>query len=297
MTQDLAIRDRDEVVTLFTGATPNELIVAATDVANSLRDVVKQQRLYKRIGDRDHVLIEGWQTLGTLTGAFAVGGGVVELPWPATMTELPDEPPRPGRMPPKASADYPVWEDADKLRRAWEVHRDRLGARARGMAFGFRASYRVVKDGREIGWGEGRCDRTETNWVTRDDYALSSMAQTRGQSRALAAPLRFIVKLAGYASTPAEEIDGDAAAPDTPPPAETVLDPDAVRELAGSLQAQWPGYDAHEFVKALARRFDGAVPETAGVALRAWAWWSKQPTATGSDAPQTGAQSATDPQT
>ena len=216
-----------------------------------------------------------------------------ELPWP-DLAELPEEPPRPGREPPRASADYPVWKDADTVRKAWEGHRDRLGARARGMTFGFKASYKAVKDGRDIGWGEGRCDRTESNWATREDYALSSMAQTRGQSRALAAPLRFIVKLAGYSGTSAEEMDGDATAPATPPPAEVMLDEAGARDLAAALQAQWPGYDAHEFAKALARRFEGGVPESAGIALRAWAWWVTQPAATGPEAPQTGAQSATD---
>ena len=62
-----------------------------------------------------------------------------------------------------------------------------------------------------VGWAEGRAERTERSKVAIDDYALSSWAQTRGRSRCLAAPLRFIVKLAGYATTPAEEmVDTDA---------------------------------------------------------------------------------------
>jgi hypothetical protein len=46
----------------------------------------------------------------------------------------------------------------------------------------------------------------------RDDYALRSMAQTRALSKCLRAPLGFIIQLAGFAATPAEEI------PDSPEP-------------------------------------------------------------------------------
>jgi len=68
---------------LFNGASPADVTVAATEAANQLADVIKQRRLYQHIGKRDHVLIEGWQTLGTLVGVFAVkDGGVRELPWP-----------------------------------------------------------------------------------------------------------------------------------------------------------------------------------------------------------------------
>ena len=93
----------------------------------------------------------------------------------------------------------------------WEEQQTLIRARDRGLTFGFKASFRAVKDGREVGWGEGRCTRSESNWATRDDYQLSSMAQTRAQSKALRQPLGFVVSLAGYATTPAEEVDGGGA--------------------------------------------------------------------------------------
>lgn len=63
-------------------------------------------------------------------------------------------------------------------------------------------------EGRVIGRAEALCTRQETRgpWKTADDHALLSMAQTRATSKALKGPLGFIVSLAGYATTPAEEM-------------------------------------------------------------------------------------------
>jgi hypothetical protein len=64
-------------------------------------------------------------------------------------------------------------------------------------------------DGRVIGAAEAMCTRDETRWQNADDYAVRSMAQTRATSKALSGPLRFIVTLAGYSGTPAEEVPAD----------------------------------------------------------------------------------------
>lgn len=60
-----------------------------------------------------------------------------------------------------------------------------------------------------VGAAEAICMRTESNWKSRDEYALLSMAQTRATSKALRQPLDFIVTLAGYEGTPAEEMPVD----------------------------------------------------------------------------------------
>ena len=61
-------------------------------------------------------------------------------------------------------------------------------------------------DGREVGAAEAMCTRSERTWAKRDDYALRSMAQTRATSKALRLPLGFVMQLAGYSPTPAEEM-------------------------------------------------------------------------------------------
>lgn len=68
-----------------------------------------------------------------------------------------------------------------------------------------RVEARTLK-GNVVGAAEASCTRTENTWKNRDDYALRSMAQTRATSKALRGPLGFVIVLAGFNATPAEEI-------------------------------------------------------------------------------------------
>src|SRR5207244_10747745 len=82
--------------------------------------------------------------------------------------------------------------------------------------------------GEVVGAAEAMCARDEEAWgfapkgrngqalKARDEFALRSMAQTRATSKALRQPLGFVMSLAGYEATPAEEMD---AAPANQPPA------------------------------------------------------------------------------
>jgi hypothetical protein len=160
-------------LTLFGTSDPNEVIQMAGKVATGLKDVLVKQRLTQRIGSSDHVKVEGWQTLGSMVGCFPVKEGEVEeIPWPSSIPTALQQ------------------------------------AKQDGKCFGFRASYRVqTLSGAVVGGGEADCRRTESKWKDRDDYALKSMAQTRAQAKALKAPLGFIVTMAGYEATPAEEMD------------------------------------------------------------------------------------------
>lgn len=292
MSTDLELR---AATSLFTAATPDDVIAVATDVANRFSAIVKAQRLFQRIGGRDHVLIEGWQTVGSLVGVFAVKDvGVTQLTWPdlGPLGERPDDP---GREPPRSTPAWPQWSEARAALARWEKHRALLDARSEGFAFGFTASFQVVnREGRVIGWGEGQCDRTEDNWTTKPNHQVRSQAQTRGQSRALAAPLRFIVKLAGYATTPADDMTGvaedmsariaeleaevrrlqDEATQSAPT---ATLDLTGQEQVVNDLERAFGEVDAVRFLTLLERRFPQGVPEPAGVALRAWAWFCAQP--------------------
>jgi hypothetical protein len=242
------IEPRPTAVSLFNGATPDQITAAAADVATRFSDIVKRQRMFKRIGDRDHILIEAWQTIGTLTGVFATeAGGVRELPWPDInqMVWVADEPP-PG----------------DELHKKFEHHQTIIEAHTLGRSWGYAAAFRAVQNGREVGWGEGRVDRSERTWAGRDDYALASMAQTRGQSRALGAPLRFIVKLAGYEATSPDEMPQDAAhvVTDDAEWGRVVETDEELGKAVDLVHAIAPDVDAAKFIVDMAAYFNG-IPE------------------------------------
>lgn len=82
---------------------------------------------------------------------------------------------------------------------------------------GYKATVEArTADGRIVGRADALCTKAEKRgpWKNADDYARLSMAQTRATSKALKGPLGFIVSLAGYAATPAEEMT--FAVPDNP---------------------------------------------------------------------------------
>jgi hypothetical protein len=76
-----------------------------------------------------------------------------------------------------------------------------------GEASGFEATSSVLDStGMVIGGAEAVCMNDEKNWKDKPLYALKSMAQTRASARALRQILSWVVVLAGYKPTPAEEI-------------------------------------------------------------------------------------------
>lgn len=64
-------------------------------------------------------------------------------------------------------------------------------------------------DGKIMGAGEGICSSKEKKWAHSDEYAIKSMSQTRATGKAFRLCFSWIVKLAGYEPTPAEEISED----------------------------------------------------------------------------------------
>lgn len=106
-----------------------------------------------------------------------------------------------------------------------------------------------TRDGAVVGAAEAECLRSEKTWKTRDDYAIRSMAQTRATSKALRLPLGFIVSLAGFEATPAEEIPDESGTVTFNP--ETDL-------LPGAIKGAGAARSIFEALQALAQHVDWA---------------------------------------
>lgn len=77
---------------------------------------------------------------------------------------------------------------------------------------GFLAKAAAIKDNVEISTAEAECLLYEKNWSNKaynQRFMIRSMAQTRAASKALSNVLRWVVVLAGYQGTPAEEMNSD----------------------------------------------------------------------------------------
>lgn len=68
-------------------------------------------------------------------------------------------------------------------------------------------------DGKEIGGASAICRTDERNWRGKPAYAVRSMAVTRATSKAFRLKLSWIMQLAGFATTPAEEMNGKQELP------------------------------------------------------------------------------------
>ena len=70
---------------------------------------------------------------------------------------------------------------------------------------GYEARAETFQDGQMISAAEAQCTIDEANWKNKELWQLRSMAQTRACAKALRNVLAWIVVLAGYEATPAEE--------------------------------------------------------------------------------------------
>lgn len=94
----------------------------------------------------------------------------------------------------------------------------------------------LASTGQVIGAAQAMCMDDEDKWRNKLVFQLRSMAQTRAQAKALRSILAWVVRLAGYATTPAEEMDGQArSTPLSPNMQYTPMHPDRVRKLCFNL--------------------------------------------------------------
>jgi len=81
---------------------------------------------------------------------------------------------------------------------------------------GAKATAKLVNfhSGETLGGAEAYCMRDEPNWKVKPWFQLASMAQTRAGAKALRNRLAWVVVLAGFRPTPAEEIQDMASKAD-----------------------------------------------------------------------------------
>jgi len=77
-----------------------------------------------------------------------------------------------------------------------------------GKFLGYSATSVVYNNmGNKIGGAEASCLVDEKNWASKPEFQLKSMAQTRACSKALRNIFGWVVVLAGFKATPAEELN------------------------------------------------------------------------------------------
>lgn len=92
------------------------------------------------------------------------------------------------------------------------------------------------RDGAVISVGFALCSKAEMKKKTFDEYAILSMAQTRAIGKAYRNLLGWVMKLAGYEGTPAEEIKPVKESKTAPTKTAAILNGKKVEELKKELK-------------------------------------------------------------
>lgn len=189
------------LMTLYGTNKPAEITAAVAEVADELKQVIDKQGLTATIPGRDkpYVEVEGWQVCGTFLGVQ-----------PHIVAVEACEPMRGFGV----KRTTKKWATVEGRRQVVEETTDVWMAKG--------CSYRVWCEARTIagavvGKGIGFCSREEKSKLYDDEYAIIGMASTRAVSRTLRQSLAFIIAMAGYATTPSEEMEGAGAGNGGPP--------------------------------------------------------------------------------
>lgn len=74
------------------------------------------------------------------------------------------------------------------------------------MKYRAEVELRRVSDDQKVGYGVAICSNKEKGRNDQDEFAIASMAQTRAVGKAFRTVLSWLMKMAGYEATPAEEM-------------------------------------------------------------------------------------------
>lgn len=186
---------------------PAEVLAKATEIADVLKDMIERQGLAVNVGGkRKHVEVGGWQALGAMLGALGGQALHAETVWTRKIGEPVEY---------HVTEPWKKWGKVDGKRAVIEE-----GTReydVEGHDWEARVEVRTP-DGRVVGSAEAMCSRAESSWARRPDPAVRAMAETRAESRAYRRAVGWIVNIAGYSATPADEMGAAAEAASEAPP-------------------------------------------------------------------------------
>lgn len=148
-------------------------------VASSFKKRAEKMGLFKQIGQSKHLLVEGWQMLATMN---RVTSGLVDDRY----VEFGD------------AHGFEATAEAIWVPRAMRISTARAMCLNDEENWGMRSKYE---------WQEGK--KVKVGETPTPLQQLRSMAQTRACSKVLSNLLKPVAKMAGFASTPAEEMTGD----------------------------------------------------------------------------------------
>lgn len=106
-----------------------------------------------------------------------------------------------------------------------------------------------MKDGEVVGAGVAICSSKESKRKTSDEYVIASMAQTRATGKAYRNTFGWLMKIAGYEATPADEVR-DLPIEHEPTEAE-VINQLPIEDVVAAVKAKLDVLPTHDRLRAL----------------------------------------------
>lgn len=276
MSTDLArLEDRAEwPSSLAVSRAPQVVLREAHEAAAALKDVIDSKPKRVEFNGETYLEFEDWQTVGRFYGIAPriTGTRYVEFGeakgWEATAEALHVES---GKI--VSSADAMCLDDEEKWRArpkyAYVYHK-----RSGGTSVEDPGKDELIWEKGADGKSRPKKERVRVADEPVPLFQLRSMAQTRAGSKALRNALAWVVVLAGYRPTPAEELDArevpqtprvvaEAEPPRTDDEQASDLFPtpeEELRKLRASIQAGWLvlGWDEAKRLREMDQHFGGA---------------------------------------
>ena len=173
---------------------PQKLINNAHIVAKEFNKIVSAQKLFTNIQSKPHIHADGWSMLGVLLGVFPQTLKTERVKAGTFIAVLVKRKNSYGK-------DYTVWTDKDRMKKTdvpvEERTKDEIIYKAEVALF--------TPSNRKLAQITATCSNREDGKVDNDEYAIESMAQTRGTGKVYRTAFGWIARMAGYESTPFEE--------------------------------------------------------------------------------------------
>jgi hypothetical protein len=235
---------------------PREILAKAQQIAAPLADLVKQAGLAKNLGgSRPHVEVGGWQAAGAMLGTLGGQALHAETVWSRVVRD-------PGT--------------GEPMKQHTTITRTKNGQTTvrEFTGYDWEACVEVrTPAGIVVGRAEAMCGRDESKWSSSDNYAVKSMAETRAESRAYRRAIGWVMHMAGYNATPAEEMPDRAPSPVEIPVWAGPVSDDGRRELIAALVGPlgMSGPAAADLVGRVTKATGGPIPRIVLAVVKAMA--------------------------
>jgi hypothetical protein len=173
--------------------------------ANTLKSFVEKNNLSMEIQSKQYVLVDGWKFAGMNFGLTAIPHEPVKESQPGEIAKVfYMEKNYQGK---KYLTPYDISAIPSEIDRLTKDTKTKQVREIQVHRYKCAVDIVNIQTGQKVGSGYAICSNEELKKVKFDEYSVSSMAQTRAIGKGFRNLIGFVMSAAGYAETPAEEMD------------------------------------------------------------------------------------------